>query len=385
MGIRFNCKNPKCGKLILAPDDMSGKSDRCPGCGQPIIIPYPDGVLGFEDEAHIEAIRFIHDQSLAAEAAKGEQVARCLECARLISAEAVMCPMCGRPFPSTPVPQIGSQRVAPPGEGSLAGSCLRAIVRPGVDCRCVGKAGLLMAGVYLLYRGLFDYLPRVVPAAADYSVAFWVVLIILALAAVGYALKVYLRHISSSVAGLTACPPASRIRLADAFLMGLLAAGIAVVYVFPLVTLPLLPLALLALSVTNDLRVFDPRWPGQAAMMASDSFAMMWAMLVLSVGLAVGVFFGSTFLIRLAGEAICTRLPGPEGKIICEAILLLGIIPASVLTALAACAPARCIGLFGRYRPKVFHYLPQRRSILLAAGVLAVGAALSAMLLSALL
>jgi len=385
VGIRFNCKNPKCGKLILAPDDMAGKSDRCPGCGQPIIIPYADGVLGFEDEAQIEAIRFIHEESLRAEAAKGERAVRCLECARLIPAEAVMCPMCGRPYPATPVARIGSERVSPPGEGSLVGSCLRAIVRPGVDSRCVGKAGLFLAAVYLLYRGLFDYLRRAVPGAMNYSAAFWAVLGILALAAVGYALKVYLRHVSSSVAGLTTPPPAPKTGPVDALVMGLLAVGVAVVYVFPLATLALLPVALLALSVTNDLRVLDFRWPGRVALMAPDGFAILWAMLLVSVGLAVGVFFGSAYVVRLFGEAVCARLPAPEGDIICEAIVLLGVIPVGVLTALAGCAAFRCIGLFGRYRPDIFHSLPRRRNILLATAVLAVGAAISTIIFSALL
>ena len=41
MTIQVHCPNPKCKKLLQAPDDYAGRTARCPGCGDAFTIPDP--------------------------------------------------------------------------------------------------------------------------------------------------------------------------------------------------------------------------------------------------------------------------------------------------------------------------------------------------------
>ena len=45
MPIRVECPNPKCKKVLQAPDEHAGKKARCPGCGHIITIPEPKTML----------------------------------------------------------------------------------------------------------------------------------------------------------------------------------------------------------------------------------------------------------------------------------------------------------------------------------------------------
>lgn len=88
MTIEFNCGN--CGKNLQAPEEKTGKTGKCPDCGEPIIVPEPalnspppENPFAYEDEESPYA------------APPREIETPCPMCGASVSSRASTCPSCG--------------------------------------------------------------------------------------------------------------------------------------------------------------------------------------------------------------------------------------------------------------------------------------------------
>ena len=387
MAIRFECPNPNCGKIIRAPGDMVGQADRCPACGTPIVIPPPsDGQFSRADGAYIKAIKFVHDRALM-ESLRGEHPARCLECGHQVAPNARSCGHCGRANPLLPDPKglpaaIRRQKAyAVRVEGGLASDCLNAA---GHALRNLPAAFLLAAcftGAYALLRILIHFAWPLL----DQGGRRWLLVAGLApfLLLAGWTLRVHGRTVMQGLSASVRPKRGSPAGIAAILRSALHALGIGLVYVLPLVTVPLLPIGLIGCAYMKDSRALNVAWAARSAARAPEGLAALWLLLLLWGGIAALVVLGIT--VPLAGlaraPAVCAAGPMPVVPLIIDIIATwLGALAGFILLTI----PFRCIGALGRHHPAILDG-PPSRSPLIVAGSVVGGAALSAITLGTIL
>ena len=386
MGIRFHCDNPKCKKLILVPDEMAGKQDRCPGCGQLITIPAAETIGGGgsdkQDAAYFQALQFLEGQT-AAQAKHGQaKIARCQACCRLIPEGVSVCPFCGRLGPLAVVKASSeASGAAAPSAGVFVRSCLAALAHPRVEFRSVFFAAMSLMAWYLLQRLLFNYFPQLQPSQRWAKLVFVGLGAPLALITAGYCLQAALDHIRRA-APETPEAEAQKTDLPGILYTGLMAAPLIVVYVLPVVTIPLLPVALLALSMTRDARALNLRWSVRTAVACGEEFAFLWLLMLVSAGTLALLFVVIVLLASWIGAGVASVVGGAEGRILAEMVHLLGAGSAGVLACFLACGPIQCVGLVARHRPDILTWLPKSASPVVTALAIAASIALLALLVA---
>lgn len=143
-----------------------------------------------------------------------------------------------------------------------------------------------------------------------------------------------------------------------AFVMGLLWLGLTCLYVLPVVTLPLLPLALLALGRTGDLRAADVGWALQAAFLrpgrwfAAVLHALAW---LVTAGAGVWALHGLMPSTAELGEFL--RLADGE-KALLAGRLVGVLIGTTALQVVGLLACAYCGTVVGRDVPEILESIP---------------------------
>jgi uncharacterized RDD family membrane protein YckC/predicted RNA-binding Zn-ribbon protein involved in translation (DUF1610 family) len=147
MSIELNCD--ACGKRIRARDSAAGKRAKCPGCGDPIVIPLPQTAdeevdsYGFDDGSYDgpEYDDGPDDDGLDSAGSSQESVGTrpCPSCAETIKSVAVKCRFCGEVFDPK---LLGRQRKST--------STGRALATPGSRLAAVLIDGLIQLPVLLV-------------------------------------------------------------------------------------------------------------------------------------------------------------------------------------------------------------------------------------------
>ena len=249
---------------------------------------------------------------------------------------------------------------APP--DPIVGDCLQAM-----DYGTASTAGIFLLVIFSLGAQLsVAILWRLIaqfpswPAEACWTVAAVCALIEFLFAA--YALRVCLDIVKNCIAGSACAPSMPR----GGFLLmlgtGVRGAGLLMLYVLPLVTIPLLPLGILALAHSDGAAAFDLRWARRAALQRPAQLVMLWLMLlmwgaVMAAVMAVVVLGGSA-LDRLVGPA----QEGYQGETIFMALHAAWVTALSVIGAILGCAMFHCIGIFGKQNPQLLAILPKKAS-----------------------
>jgi hypothetical protein len=172
----------------------------------------------------------------------------------------------------------------------------------------------------------------------------------------GYWLRFFLDGTISSLEGSDQAPDVPDFDLKELFRTGLKGMGMALVYVMPIVTIPLLPLGLLALADSDDSRAFDLVWAVREAGRRPGPLLRVWPAMLLWGGLMVVVDVLLTIAtFTLAGLSV-TNGWGILGSFVLIAVG--GAIIAAV-TAMFMTVVFRCVGMLGRFHPEYLDALPE--------------------------
>lgn len=358
MAIKFVCPHTGCDKLIQVPDSLAGAEDRCPRCGRAVTIPEAAGEFGYKDEAYIRAITAPrrHPSAGMTLPRDSRQSSRCRRCGRLMSVEATECPFCGAGAahpteaaqPGAAATSSRTTAVSP-----VTGSYLRSCIGAARYVLKTAPAGLvLVAGAGLLH-GLV--MTAAVLCAGEGGGRCYLsagLAGIAVLAAAGYFGRFCVGVIEGTLRGREAAklPSANPI---STLLSAAKLIQLAAVYVVPLVTLPLLPVGLLALACTGDRRAWDVPRTARSAGRCAEDLALLWLMILPAAGLAA---IAGVVLMRLVGSlaaAVSARMPAGWSEPVRISVLSAGaMIPAAVVVVLSV-ALCRCVGMLGRHNAEL--------------------------------
>ena len=265
-----------------------------------------------------------------------------------------------------PVPQVVSKV-----DGTMEIECLKAVTYGFSNFHSLLKLVLYSIALAIalgFIRGLFDWL-------IFYGVGGMVVIYLVSLGCEvvvsGYFLRFYLDCVISSLEGLGQAPDVPDFNLKELFKTGLKGLGVACVYILPIVTIPLLPLGLLAWGYSDDLRTFDLRWALRAAGKKPGKLVMLWLIMILwgVTGTIALVLLWSLAVITMA--AILGQISSGIEVFFVSLFLLAvaGFFIGTVFHTFMA-MQFRCVGMLGRYNQDLLDLLPEETSVPAAAAAI---------------
>ncbi|HUT59889.1 MAG TPA: hypothetical protein VNA25_18755 [Phycisphaerae bacterium] len=315
MPIRFPCRNPECGLELMISERSQAGRIRCPKCGtvQPVPRRTP------------------------------------------------------RPAPP-PEPPYQPPRARKPIVYEDAPPAERGLVADGLAAGWFAvKAVPRMLVLLLVFIGASTLRDLYVSFLSVFAVAFPLLGILALLLAgcfvylaLGLFLRFYLDVAVVSMEGFGKAPVLPRQRLGEMFDMGVKALGVGVVYVLPVVTLPLLPLGLLALACCDDPRGLDFRWAWRAARAHRRALGKLWLVMGVWLVLLAAGLAGLYATKEAWAISIITSSPQSLGAAIAASVVFVfGAVAMSLWACTLACAAFRCIGLLGRHVPEIPDSLPE--------------------------
>lgn len=93
MTIQFSCEI--CGKTLSTSDDKAGRKAKCPGCGEMLVVPQPEGAVAEEEDMPLADDE---DALPAVTRRKSGNKVACPMCGEKVSASATKCKFCGEPL-----------------------------------------------------------------------------------------------------------------------------------------------------------------------------------------------------------------------------------------------------------------------------------------------
>ncbi len=256
--------------------------------------------------------------------------------------------------------------------GSFWRHCLTAMRHSGADPGSVLASGLCLAVLATYWRSLLGP-SRLLPS--DWAVPYWPLLAGLGVLGVvlgGYGLLVCLSLTSAAVASGGRMETWLRPTVGRVLRTGLLGLAVGVVYVLPVVTLPLLPLAVLILSLAHDGRTFCLRWQLRSAFGYGEGFAILWLMWLIGAAVVVAVWTVLNWLAGALAECVVVGMSAPEAAATRAVVWFLGALVAAVIALVPVCGMARCTGLLARFRPGLLESLPARCRAVVTWGIVLV-------------
>jgi hypothetical protein len=359
MAIDFSCVNPDCRHLFSVPDDAAGKTLRCPACGRAQTVPpaSEDDLLAFTPPPEDKPARRVRSPRPSKPEPHAPGKPRDVS---LQPVEDSAGPNTKQPAPAEeddgqpirfadedddgPAADVNDPDAEITAQGLRAAGFVSASVEQLVRLLIVGilvVAGFRGAQYGLAYTPLEDNLRALILA----------VLAGLGVLLLGGYLTWYVFSVLEAVPSRTGRlkpPELPGWSFAEQTVSLLWLAGVVLVYVLPVITLPLLPLGLLAAAKKRDARALDLRWAARAAGAAPAALARTWGSLVLWGGIFGGLAW---VCVSIANGLMPTGGDGLSPAAIAGPVVpILAALP-GVLAAALACA--HCVGLVGHYRPKL--------------------------------
>lgn len=332
MTIRFVCSNRMCQKPMLAPDGSQGRKAKCPLCGS--VQPVPD----------------LMDKELV--------------------------PLAGEDLPPSRDPAENDSpavRYAPPDDGELSGfavNCFSAINYPFGNLRSIVRLVLYSAmPTAMTLFGISSGFPIL-------GIIGFALLVIMS----GYFLQFFLDCVLASLEGSDDAPNVPDFSLSILFATGLRGLGLWLLYVLPVITIPLLPMALLILGSTGDNRAFNVLSTARAVKAAGKRYIALWGFWILwgsAMVTVTGIVIYSLGLLlhQLTGSFVF--------YFITLAFLAMAVtVIVGVLSAFATVI-FRCLGILGRYEPRIFDRLTDQDDLATTTLWMAGGVVTSALVWSA--
>ncbi len=323
MDIEYPC--PNCGEEVRAAGAAAGTSIVCSRCGATIIIREMEPV----------------------------QPAATSEPAESLSL-ADLPPLPPDPQFSTPRdPELDRRgRMGP-----FATDCLMSL---GFAVRDLGNIIMLLI-VYILVAlvaGLaFRFLGRFLLFTGPGRLFFSSIAMVMWLAIFGYFGQYYLGVIDVSADGDKQRPTAPDWDIGRVLWTGLRSMGLCCIYVFPIVTIPLLPLGVMALAHSGDGRGYNLFWAFRAALKRPGELLLLWAMLLFWTLVTLPIMILLGFIMGTLSATIATSY-GPAEEFAMGLVVQLVVGATGLLILTVFC---RCIGCLGYHYPRLLEALPGKR------------------------
>ncbi len=347
MPLRFRCTGGLCGQLIQTPDGSEGRKARCPHCGSLQTVPANGQARAVADSGNHPS------QASPAYTASGPAIQLlCPACGIELPRDTVICPDCRLAAKGNLVEESRSAERTEIPDGSLrclAIDCLASLRYSASNAKTVFLL-VLHAVVLLFILSIVSLGTFLIGMPPQIGTTFTQIIMC------GYFARYSFDVVQSSLDNLDDAPNIPEFSLRESLRTGVGVLGIAVVYVTPVVTIPLLPMAILALAYARDWRAFDVLWTIRAVRLAPRQYLLVWmALLIWIVLLGVAVSAISLALDFLAqpnsfdiGSSIIRNL----------AISFVGGLASWVIIVMLLSVPFRCIGMLGRHAPRILLSLP---------------------------
>lgn len=369
MAIRFTCANPDCAKTVRAPDSAAGKKARCPACGTPQRVPSPDDSLASQT---MSPASMAPEDTAAGEAPPPTPDAGrvCGDCGATMPAAASVCDRCG---------WVNPDAVGPPGPapsagrgGSLAIGSLSALRYAFSNVRSIATLVLYSIVLGMLLRFVLFGGMCCVFALPGGLILGLLGAVAAQLIVGGYFMRFYLDCSISSLEGVDTAPEVPDFAFMDLLKTGAMGLAIALAYIGPIVTIPLLPIALLGWAYTSDARALDIRWAAKAALRKPGELAVLWLIMLFWLAIMIlGLWLGGR-VVGLMQETVVGR--GGLGNFLLALLVgavggfLLGVVFHAFMA-----AEFRCVGMLGRYNPDLTEMMPERTNVAVAVAAVAAG------------
>jgi hypothetical protein len=312
MAIRFTCTNAACGQSVKAPDSAAGRSAQCPYCRTLQKVPAPQPA---------------HSASPAEPAAEAE-----------------------------PAPERSADAGAG-GAGAMALDCLRAVAYGFSNLRAIGKlvlyslflGFLLTMARMLLWRMLWytsvgPFVTAVLGAAVQIIVG-------------GYFLRFYLDCAISSLEGVDQAPDVPAFELGELFRTGARGLLVFLEYALPVLTLPLLPVALLALAYTDDSRPFNPVAVARAALRKPGAVLVLCLILLLWLAALLAATYGLLVLVAALAAWVERQAFTVTTMLTAMGIAFVFVFGFAGVFHTLSVMVFRCLGMLGRHQPEILEAL----------------------------
>jgi len=228
--------------------------------------------------------------------------------------------------------------------------------------RNAGSLAVMLLGfvgaycLFQLYAGVLSFLLMRNPLALT---TFLVLVAAVQYVLLGYLTRYFLDTIVLTLSDVTKAPSLSAFAIRYLFVDGIRGLGILIVYVLPVVTLPLLPMGLLGMACADDGRALDLAWAWRAVRRMRREYARLWLVLGIWCAGAGGCALGVHFLTGKLFSAAMGR-SGQMDASVAVIVWALGCLAASVGLLAFVAAFFRCIGIFGRCYDEPLEMLPER-------------------------
>ena len=358
MEIRFTCSNPACGKVLHAPPESAGRTALCPKCSTSQLIPQPAPPVS-EQASNLRggAIYMIS----------------CPSCSERFAAQELVCPSCGWVYDTEPqLPQESTL-------GTFAVDCLKSITYGTGNFRNIFVLVMYGVGIGALLWILLETFGDMLLDPLVGSIVRFAGGLAIQIIGGGFYLRYYLDCILSSLENDSRTPEVPSFFMAELLLLGVKGLGITVVYVYPVVTLPLLPLGLLALACAEDGRAYDVFWAVRVALQRPLYLMILWAVLIVWIALTAGVMVGLWIGLDVITEAVAQM--SSVGIVLAFLIFVVGLAAMVTAACVLGVVMFRSIGMLGRHCPGMIDMLDKRPKPLWTAGFLGAGVLASAVVI----
>lgn len=390
MAIAFNCTS--CGKSFQVADEMAGRAVKCAACGTKLIIP------GKAEAASEAAPNLGLDWNLMEQAAKVEEPKSANK--KKLEAGAVDWDAIAQPI-SVELAKGKSTKFDLPAEDRPLGSAFNP-TRDSPDARNnrykSGRLDYFLVDSFMSLPAGLAYLPQifmiimigfgvsivvgtmgavtswVMAKMPDFSpmtlvITLLVIVLLPLLCFYGYIMRFWMQ-ISDNVSQDNAAsdlPDLSVGGMLQSLFLSLLFVS---AFVLPIVTLPLAPLAFLAMGRANSFQAFRLSWLVRSAMRTPVFILIVLCyipvFLFMMMLTAYWVFPPvARFIISITKE-----LPPVGQDFLSRVVIILTLVPLMMMFGASIC---RLVGLLGKYNPIIYVSLPKRGNVFEAMGVALVG------------
>lgn len=277
-------------------------------------------------------------------AEKRSAIVTCNQCGAIFTTSLSNCPQCGQSRPQTVSEAAMSEYLNAMTYGL---SNVQSIVQ--------------LIGLFFIAQFIWVVLTEIIPLQVELSalavLSMKAAAVLVHVLVVGYTLRFMQMVTSRSLIGASQMPDLPPLKPFSSLTTIFRSLGVLLVYVAPAVTIPMLPLGLLALAYTNNARSYNVFWAGRSAMKRSRDLGILWLMLLVwSAAMALVLAVVSLGVFRLKILTECGD--NIEGQLVEAGVSAFSGAILSAVAVIFGASLFRCIGIFARANSSVLSSLP---------------------------